>query len=258
MPVVGGEGFRVDGKVAIVTGAAGGMGRAIVRVLCELGSTCRIADIADASEFAGQMTAAGHKVDYRSLDITRSDAVDAYVAQAENDLGPVSILVNCAGFGKRARFADTSDELWDAQLAVNLSGAFYLMRAVLPGMIAREAGAIVNVASMSGIIGGVPSRGPDGRSGPAYAAAKGGMIALTKWAAREFGKSGVRCNAIAPGPVPVEGNLDNEKYDYSVSDYPIPRRGTPDDMAYAVAYLASPASAWITGEVVQIAGGLGM
>jgi 3-oxoacyl-[acyl-carrier protein] reductase len=130
------------------------------------------------------------------------------------------------------------------------------MRAVLPGMLERKSGAIVNVASISGIIGGLPSKGTQGRSGPAYGAAKAGLIGLTKWAAREFGKQGVRCNAIAPGPVLTSQVMHG--YDYGVDDYPIPRMGTPEDMAEAVVYLASPAASYVTGEVIKVTGGTGM
>ena len=106
------------------------------------------------------------------------------------------------------------------------------------------------------MIGGLPAKGPDGRSGPAYAAAKAGLIGMTKWAAREFGVNGIRVNAIAPGPVLTSAVMHG--YDYGVESYPIPRMGTPGDMAGTVAFLCSPAAAYITGEVIKVSGGVGM
>lgn len=248
--------LRLDGKVAIVTGGAGGIGRVIVRTLAERGAVCRIADLADGTAVAAELAAAGLKVDSARLDITSSAAVNAFVADVAGGLGTVSILVNCAGGGQRIGFMETDDEVWYSQLNSNLSGAFFMMRAVLPGMLEQRDGAIVNVSSISGVIGGLPSRGQEGRSGPAYAAAKSGIIGLTKWAAREFGRQGVRCNAIAPGPVLTAASMHG--YDYGTDDYPIPRWGAPEDMAEAVAYLASPASSYVTGECLKVAGGTGM
>ena len=189
-------------------------------------------------------------------DVTDSADVNRAIGNVLAASAGIDVLVNCAGGGQRIGFIETSDDDWHAMLNSNLSGAFYAMRAVLPGMLARGSGAIVNVSSISGIIGGLPSRGSLGRSGPAYAAAKAGLIGLTKWAAREFGGQGVRVNAIAPGPVLTSEVMHG--YDYGVSEYPIPRMGTPEDMAEAVAFLASPAAAYITGEVIKVTGGNGM
>jgi 3-oxoacyl-[acyl-carrier protein] reductase len=250
------DALRLDGKVAIVTGGAGGIGRAIVETLARRGASCRIADRADGTEIARRLAGQGVAVDSGMLDVTRSTDVDHFVARTSEELGAVSILVNCAGGGERIGFVETSDELWFAQINSNLTGAFFMMRAVLPAMLTAGEGAIVNVASISGVIGGLPSKGAEGRSGPAYGAAKAGLIGLTKWAAREFGAHGVRANAIAPGPVLTAAHMQG--YDYGTDDYPIPRWGTPQDMAEAVAWLASPASAYVTGECIKVAGGVGM
>jgi 3-oxoacyl-[acyl-carrier protein] reductase len=250
------DALRLDGKVAIVTGGAGGIGREIVRTLALRGAICRIADRVDGGEVAAGLVAAGLRVDAGRLDVTDSTAVAAFVDATARALGTVSILVNCAGGGQRIGFLETDDEGWSSQIGSNLTGAFYMMRAVLPGMLDQGDGAIVNVASISGVIGGLPSRGDQGRSGPAYGAAKAGLIGLTKWAAREFGRRGVRVNAIAPGPVLTAPTMHG--YDYGTDDYPIPRWGTPADMAEAVAYLASPAAAYVTGECLKVAGGVGM
>jgi 3-oxoacyl-[acyl-carrier protein] reductase len=247
---------RLDGRTAIVTGGAGGIGRAIVVALARRGARCRIADRVEPAAAIAALAGAGVAAEGGICDVTVSAEVDRFVRRAEAELGGIDVLVNCAGGGQRVGFVETTDEDWFAQINANLTGAFFMMRAALPGMLARGGGAVVNVASISGIIGGLPSRGTMGRSGPAYGAAKAGLIGLTKWAAREFGSQGVRVNAIAPGPVVTNETMVG--YDYGVEDYPIPRMGLPDDMAEAVAFLASPAASYITGEVIKVAGGVGM
>jgi 3-oxoacyl-[acyl-carrier protein] reductase len=245
-----------QGKVAVVTGAAGFIGRAIVMAMTRRGATAEILDRVAADLTLEQVKAQGGQAHAQVCDIANSASVDAVIADILARHGRIDILVNCAGGGQRIGFVETTDEEWFTQINANLSGAFYTMRAALPGMLARKSGAIVNVASISGIIGGLPSKGTQGRSGPAYGAAKAGLIGLTKWAAREFGKHGVRVNAIAPGPVLTSQVMHG--YDYGVEDYPIPRMGAPEDMAEAVVYLASPASSYVTGEVIKVTGGVGM
>ena len=245
-----------EDKVAVVTGGAGFIGRAIVLAMVRRGAICEVLDRVPAELTLAQVAAAGGRAAGTVCDIADSADVNRAIAAILARRGRIDILVNCAGGGERVGFVETTDEGWFAQINSNLSGAFYTMRAVLPGMLERKSGAIVNVASISGIIGGLPSKGTQGRSGPAYGAAKAGLIGLTKWAAREFGRQGVRCNAIAPGPVLTSQVMHG--YDYGVDDYPIPRMGTPEDMAEAVVYLASPASSYVTGEVIKVTGGTGM
>ncbi len=245
-----------EGKVAVVTGGAGFIGRAIVLALVRRGAEAVILDRVPATLTLEKVSDSGGRATARICDIADSAAVRKTIGEILTSSGRIDILVNCAGGGQRVGFLETSDEGWFTQINANLSGAFFTMREVLPNMLARGEGAIVNVASISGIIGGLPSRGTQGRSGPAYAAAKAGLIGITKWAAREFGKQGVRVNAIAPGPVLTSQVMHG--YDYGVDEYPIPRMGTPEDMAEAVVFLASPASAYITGEVIKVTGGNGM
>ncbi len=241
-------GNDLDGQVAIVTGGVGHIGRAITSVLTERGARVVVVDLIGA-EVANAVLAL-------VCDVTDSSAATATVAEAYCLHERIDILVNCAGGGARTGFVDLTDHVWFAELNKNLSGAFFFMRAVLPYMLSAETGAIVNVSSISGVIGGLPAKGSDGRSGPAYAAAKAGLIGLTKWAAREYGGRGIRVNAIAPGPVLTSAVMHG--YDYGVEDYPIPRMGRTRDMAETVAFLCSPASSYITGEVVKVSGGVGM
>jgi 3-oxoacyl-[acyl-carrier protein] reductase len=243
-------------KVAVVTGAAGFIGRAIVLALVKRGAKVVILDRMAADRTLAAVASAGGVASGTICDIADSAAVDRAIASALQLHGRIDLLVNCAGGGQRIGFVETTDVEWFTQINANLSGAFFTMRAVLPDMLERRSGAIVNVASISGVIGGLPSKGDQGRSGPAYGAAKAGLIGLTKWAAREFGKHGIRVNAIAPGPVLTSAVMHG--YDYGVDEYPIPRMGTPEDMAEAVVYLASPAAGFVTGEVLKVSGGVGM
>lgn len=245
----------LDGKTAIVTGGAMGIGQAIVRSLGARGASVALGDIADPSETLALVKDRGGIAVAYSCDIVDSAAVRNFVGAVLERLGRIDILVNCAGDGDRVGLLDTTDEAWDRQINLNLTGTFYMMRAVIPAMLEAGSGSIVNISSISGVIGGLPSRGEHGRSAPAYAAAKAGAIGLTKWAAREFGGRGVRVNAVAPGPVLTRQNMG---YDFGTDDYPIPRMGTTEDMAETVAFLASPAASYITGEVVRVSGGVGM
>ena len=246
---------NLDGHVAIVTGGAMGIGQAIALSLIDRGASIAIADLMIASETLTLIKDRGGIAESYICDITDSSSVGATTSAVMERFGRIDILVNCAGYGDIEGFLDTTDESWARHIQVNLTGAFQMMRAVLPVMLDAGSGSIVNISSISGIIGGLPTKGEGGRSGPAYAAAKAGMIGLTKWAAREFGKRGVRVNAVAPGPVNTRQNTGT---DFGTDDYPIPRMGTVEDMAEAVAYLASPASAYITGEVIKVTGGIGM
>lgn len=239
---------ELKGQVAIVTGGAGFIGGAVVQALASRGALVAIADLVEAESTHAEASL--------RCDVTDSSAVNATVAEVHGRYGRLDVLVNCAGGGARTGLVDLDDALWFAELNKNLTGAFFCMRAVLPHMLAAESGTIVNVSSISGIIGGLPAAGPDGRSGPTYAAAKAGLIGLTKWAAREYGRSGIRVNAIAPGPVLTSAVMHG--YDYGVEEYPIPRMGTPADMAETVAFLCSPGAAYMTGEVIKVAGGVGM
>src|SRR5262249_7549399 len=189
-------------------------------------------------------------------DVTRRDAVRRLVERAVAEFGKIDILVNNAGTLARVGIEDTTDELWDRDVNTTLRGTFYCIQAVLPHMRARRYGKVVNISSVSGKVGGVASRaaGSDRRrSGPAYAAGKAGVLALTRWVAKEVGREGVYVNAVAPGGIDTEMTRG---YDYGVEGIPIPRMGRPEDVAQAVVFLASQMSNYVTGAVLHVNGGI--
>lgn len=248
---------ELAGKVSVVTGAAGGIGAAIARELAARGSDVLVVDVTDGSETVqsiveqtgGAVRARSEIVDIRDRDAVRT-CLDGLVA----DWGSLDVLVNNAGTAGRLSLEDMTDEVWDRDIETNLKGTFLMTQcAVYPHMKAGGSGAIVNISSISGIIGGATSGG-DGasRTGPAYAASKGGIIAFTKWVAKEVGPLGITCNTVAPGPVetPMTKGVP-----YPVDAQPIQRIGQPEDIAAAVAFLASPGASYVTGETLKVCGG---
>jgi 3-oxoacyl-[acyl-carrier protein] reductase len=244
--------------VALVTGAARGIGQAIAVALAREGADVAAADVVSVEETVAAIQALGRRALGVRGDVTRRAAVQRMVAAVGRRLGAPDILVNNAGITHRDRLEETTERTWDRVVDVILKGTFLCCQAVLPGMRARGYGKIVNIASISGIIGGAVSRKSDrpgetrGRTGPAYAAAKGGVIALTKWIAKDAGTDGIYVNAVAPGPVETEMTRG---FRYPVDHLPIARMGTPADIAEAVVFLASPASNYVTGQVLCVDGG---
>ncbi|MFF8816721.1 SDR family NAD(P)-dependent oxidoreductase [Leucobacter sp. NPDC015123] len=245
------------GKVSVVTGAAGGIGAAIAIELAERGSDVLVVDVIDgAGTVAAIAERTGGSVRARSeiVDIRDRQAVKQCIDGLVSDWGSLDVLVNNAGTAGRLSLEEMSDDVWARDLETNLTGTFLMSQsAVYPHMRDAGQGAIVNVSSISGIIGGANSGG-DGaaRTGPAYAASKGGVIAFTRWVAKEVGPLGVTCNTVAPGPVatPMTAGVP-----YPVDAQPIKRIGQPADIAQAVAFLASPGASYITGETLKVCGG---
>lgn len=243
-------------QVAIVTGAARGIGQACAVALAGAGANVVAADILSADETLAKVRAVGRRAMFITTDVTRRDAVEALIHRTVAEFGRIDILVNNAGTLARVGLEETTDAIWDRDLNTTLRGSFYCMQAVLPHMKSRGSGKIVNISSISGKIGGVASRaaGSDrGRSGPAYAAAKGGLLALTKWVAKDVGRYGIYVNAVAPSG--VESDM-TKGFDYGVENYPIARMGQPEDIAQAVVFLASQASNYITGAILDVNGGI--
>ncbi|MBA2448086.1 MAG: SDR family oxidoreductase [Chloroflexi bacterium] len=249
------------GKVAIVTGGARGIGRAICLALAREGASIGVADIIEASETVASIVERGGRAVSVSTDVTRAEQVEALVERVGRELGGVQILVNNAGTVQRVGLEATTEELWDRDVNTIMRGTYLCTRAVYPLMIAQRYGRIVNVSSISGRIGGAVSRAEDspeamqGRSGPAYAAAKGGVLAFTKWVAKDGGRHNILANAVCPGPVSSEMTRG---FDYNVGSQPIARMGEPEDIAEAVLFLASNAANFITGQALNVDGGLVM
>lgn len=246
------------GKVSVVTGAAGGIGAAIAEELAVRGSDVLIIDVGDGADTVRAITErTGGSVRVRSevVDIRDREAVRSCLDTLVTEWGSIDVLVNNAGTAGRLSLEDMTDEIWDRDLETNLKGTFLMTQhAVYPHMRDAGGGAIINVSSISGIIGGANSggEGAAARTGPAYAASKGGVIAFTRWVAKEVGPLGITCNTVAPGPVatPMTAGVP-----YPVDAQPIKRIGQPQDIAEAVAFLASAGASFITGETLKVCGG---
>lgn len=243
--------MRLEGQRALVTGGAQGIGAAISRRLAAEGAEVVIADVneAGATEVASEIGASAIP-----LDVTDTVAVDEGVAAN----GPFSILVNNAGTDDFAFFTDLTPERWRRLIAINLEGVFACTQAVLPPMQEAGYGRIVNIASEAGRVGS--------KGSAVYSAAKGGVISFTKVIARENGRYGITANAIAPGPIETPllmaarefGEMGEKIIETMRSSTQLRRLGQPEEVAAAVAFLASDDASYVTGETLGVSGGLGM
>jgi len=248
---------RLEGRVAIVTGAAQGIGEAIARRLAQEGAAVAVLDIQleKAQLVARGIGVAGGKAMAVGVDITDSQVVKRAVREVEAAFGKIDILVNNAGWDKAAPFVELEEEVWDRTIAINLRGHMTVTRAVLDGMIARSYGRIVNIASDAGRVGS------SGES--VYSACKGGMIAFTKTLARELVKNNILVNCVCPGPTDTEilasMGKDNPGLRQALERaIPMRRVGKPEDLAPAVAFLVSDEASYITGQTLSVSGGLTM
>jgi 2-hydroxycyclohexanecarboxyl-CoA dehydrogenase len=244
--------------VALVTGGGGGIGGAIAAALAADGHAVAVADLRleAARECAQRVVAAGGRAAPFAVDVTDGGSVAEAIAGAVSELGPVEILVNNAGWDELKPFVETDEEFWERVIAINFKGCLHTTRALLPGMLERGFGRIVNIASDAGRVGSSKES--------VYAGAKGGVIAFTKTIAREAARAGVTANAVCPGPtrtpllerMTAEGG---EKYvDALVRAVPMRRLAEPDDVAAAVAFFASDRAGFITGQTLSVSGGLTM
>jgi len=248
--------MRLEGKIALITGGASGIGAATARRLAAEGARVAVGDLNEdgAKAVAGELDGVG-----LAMDVTDLDSIAAAVRAAEEQLGPIDVLVNNAGTDRFSFFVNSDEELWDFVLGVNLRGVLAVTHAVLPGMQERRTGAIVNVASEAGRVGSQGS--------VVYSAAKAGVIGFTKAIARESARYRVRCNAVAPGPIEtplfdsapqVLGEIGERLQRGMVNATVMGRAGEPEEVAAAIAFLASEDASYVTGQTLNVSGGLSM
>jgi 2-hydroxycyclohexanecarboxyl-CoA dehydrogenase len=249
---------KLAGKVAAVTGAASGIGRAIAEALAREGARVAVLDLneAGARETVAALERAGGKGSAHRVDITDVAAVDAAIDGIAEREGGLHVLVNCAGWDKPMPFVDTTPEFWDKILAINLKGPIACTRAALRHMIKQESGKIVMIASDAGRVGSTGEA--------VYSAAKGGIIAFTKTVARETARHRINVNCVCPGPsdTPLFQNefaAQSPKLAESLKRViPWGRLGVPEDVAPVVVFLASEDAGFITGQTLSVSGGLTM
>ncbi|MBQ9192879.1 MAG: 3-oxoacyl-[Bacteroidales bacterium] len=243
----------LDGKVALVTGAARGIGKAIALKFASEGADVAFTDLVineAAEETISEIAAYGHKVKGYASNAANFDETHAVVEEILKDFGKIDILVNNAGITKDGLVMRMSEAQWDAVIAVNLKSAFNFIHAVVPGMARQKGGSIINMASIAGQMGNPGQVN--------YASSKAGLIAMAKSVAKEMGSRGIRANAIAPGFIVSEMTNalpDAVKEEY-IKQIPLRRGGTVDEIANTALYLACDLSSYVTGQVIAVNGGL--
>jgi NAD(P)-dependent dehydrogenase (short-subunit alcohol dehydrogenase family) len=261
--------MRLKGKIAIVTGAGSGLGKATAQVFAQEGARVVVADLSQrrAEAVAAEINGASRRKKAVGVwvDVVQKDAVDAMVAAARKRFGPINILVNNAGIGQIKDFLEISPEEWQRMLDIHMKGTFLCTQAVIPDMIEAKWGRIINTASVAGMEGGPQNAH--------YAAAKAAIIGFTRSLALEFARSGITVNAVAPGLIDnilqaaqgqtegstVAGNISSTKAEQVMQFFlrriPMRQLGRPVDIAYAHLYLASDGAAYVTGQVLSPNGG---
>lgn len=244
--------YGLEGKVALVTGASGGIGRAAALVFARSGASVLVSDVNEegGAQTVAMIEAAGGKAAFQRCDVNKSDEVKAMVAAAVSTFGGLDCAFNNAGLN-RLGDDEYDDAIWERNIGINLSGVMRCMREEAEVMLARGGGAIVNTASINGIVGNGAQ--------PAYVAAKHGVVGLARHGALRWAQGGIRVNAVCPGVIetpmtaPLVANPDMKKMIDSMT--PMGRMGTADEIAEAVVWLCSPAASFVTGHAMVIDGG---
>lgn len=248
------EVFELDGKCAVVTGAARGLGQAIAVKLAAAGADVALCDLQVAwlEDSAAQVRALGRRAEVYGVNVADGESVAAGVKAIESDFGAIDVLVNNAGITKDGLLMRMSEADWDAVLDVNLKGTFLCTKAVMRGMMKQRAGSIVNIASVIGLMGNAGQAN--------YAASKGGVISFSKSVAKEVASRNVRCNSVAPGFIrtAMTDALEEDVQAKMKELIPLARFGEPADVANVVLFLASDASAYVTGQALSTCGGMVM
>jgi 3-oxoacyl-[acyl-carrier protein] reductase len=236
---------RLDGRVALVTGAAGAIGKATSLALAEAGAVVIATDIAERAEYAAQ------GVSYRRYDVTSREETKSIVSDVLKEHGRIDVLVLCAGTISHRSLVESTDDEWRAIFDVNVMGVVNPVREIFPIMTEQGSGKMVALGSIAAKIGGVAS-------GPAYTSAKSAVHGLMKWVAKAGAPRGVHANVIAPGPVetPMWETVTQRSAPSANGNVPLGRFGQPEDVAQAILFLCSPASNWITGTVLDVNGGM--
>ena len=245
----------LEGKVALITGAARGIGKAIALKYASEGADVAFTDLIideNAQKTVDEIAAFGHKVKAYASNAANFEETHQVVEQIKADFGAIDILVNNAGITKDGLMLKMTEQQWDAVLAVNLKSAFNFIHACVPVMMRQRGGSIINMASVVGVHGNAAQAN--------YAASKAGLIALAKSIGQEMGRKGIRANAIAPGFIETAMTqaLPEEVRKEWMEKIPLRRGGTPEDIADVATFLASDMSSYVSGQVIQVDGGMNM